>query len=54
VNNSRTSFDSSPLPFWEQRSADPESRGNVSNLVLKLIGDPDPESTGMAKEILFQ
>ena len=54
MKNSRTSFDSSPLPFWAKRSADPESRGNVSNLVLKLIGDPDPESSGMTKEILFQ
>jgi len=54
VKNSRTSFDSSPLPFWVKRSADPESRGIVSNLVLKLIGDPDPESSVMTKEILFQ
>ena len=54
MKNSRTSFDSSPLLFWAKRSADPESRGNISNLVLKLIGDPDPGSSGMTKEILFQ
>jgi len=54
VKNSRTFFDSSPLLFWAKRSADPQSRGNVSNLVLKLIGDPNPESSGMTKEILFQ
>jgi len=42
------------LPFWAKLSADQESRENVSNLVLKLIGDPDPESSEMTKEIIFQ
>ena len=38
-------FDSSPLSFRAKRSIDPEYKGNVSNLVLKLIGDLDPGSS---------
>ena len=53
MKNSRTSFDSS-LSFRAQRNAEPESRGNVSNLVLKLVGDLDPGSSpGRQKKNFF-
>ena len=38
-------FNSFHLTFWAKWSLDPESRGNVSKLVFKLIGDLDPGSS---------
>ena len=53
--NSYVSFDSSPLSFRAMRSIDPESRRNVSDLLLKLNSDSGSRiKSGMTKVKLFQ
>jgi len=52
-NNNFASFDSSHLPFRAKRCIDPESRENVSNLVLKQIFDLEPGPSQWWQKHLF-
>jgi len=53
VNNSRTSFDSSPLPFWAKRSADPESREMFQILYSSWSVIRIPNHPGWQKKYFF-